>query len=116
MNWTKDIRQGNVIVFPGGPVNHENAEDFESRIIPSVEEASRSGGSLIIDFRHVDYMTSVGLRALMMAVNKADATAVKILVTGMNDTMREIFHISGFEKLFVVHDSLESALAATSAT
>jgi len=51
-----------------------------------------------------------------MAVNKADATAVKILVTGMNDTMREIFHISGFEKLFVVHDSLESALAATSAT
>ena len=116
MDWTKDIRQGNVIVFPGAPVDHENAEDFESRLIPSVDEASRSGGSLIIDFRSVDYMTSVGLRALMMATKKAEATSVIILVTGMNETLREIFHISGFEKLFVIHESLESALADTSAT
>jgi anti-anti-sigma regulatory factor len=34
----------------------------------------------------------------------------------MNETMREIFHISGFEKLFVIHESLESALDATAAT
>jgi len=34
----------------------------------------------------------------------------------MNETMREIFHISGFEKLFVIHESLELALASTSAT
>ncbi len=115
MNWTKDLRQGNVIVTPGEPVDHENAEDFESRLVPSVEEASRSGGSLIIDFRNVDYMTSVGLRALMVAAREAKPAAVKILVTGMNETMQEIFHISGFEKLFVIHESLESALAATSA-
>ena len=116
MDWTKDLRQGNVIVFPDGPVDHENAEDFESHLIPSVEEASRSGGNLIIDFRNVGYMTSVGLRVLMMAVKVAEPASVKILVTGMNETMREIFHISGFEKLFVIHESLELALAATSAT
>jgi anti-anti-sigma factor len=116
MNWTKDLRQGNVIVSPGEAVDHENADVFESLLIPSVEEASRSGGNLIIDFRNVDYMTSVGLRALMMAAKESESTAVKILVAGMNETMREIFHISGFEKLFVIHESLESALAATSAT
>jgi len=116
MNWTKDLRQGNVIVSPGEPVDHENADDFESLLIPSVEEASRSGGNLIIDFRNVDYMTSVGLRALMMAAKESESTAVKILVAGMNETMREIFHISGFEKLFVIHESLESALAATLTT
>ena len=116
MNWTTELRQGKLIVFPGEPVDHENAEDFESRLIPSGEEASMSGGSLIIDFGNVDYMTSTGLRALMMAAKEAELTSVKILVTGMNETMREIFHISGFEKLFVIHESLESALAATSAT
>jgi len=116
MNWTKDLRQGNVTVFPDGPGDHDNAEDFESRLIPSIEEASRSGGKLIIDFRNVDYMTSIGLRALMMALKVAEPASVKILVTGMNETMREIFHISGFEKLFVIHESLESALASTSAT
>ena len=116
MNWTKDLRQGCVIVSPGEPVDHENADDFESRLIPSVEEASRSGGSLIIDFGGVDYMTSVGLRALMMAVKEAESASVKILVTGLNETMQEIFHISGFEKLFDVHESLESALAAASAS
>jgi len=115
MNWTREIRQGNVIVSPGEPVDHENVDDFESRLIPSVEEASRSGGNLIIDFRNVDYMTSVGLRVLMMAAKEAESIAVKVLVTGMNKTMREIFHISGFENVFVIHESLDSALAATSA-
>ena len=115
MNWTREIRQGNVIVSPGEPVDHENVEDFESRLIPSVEEASRSGGNLIIDFRNVDYMTSVGLRVLMMAAKEAESIDVKVLVTGMNKTMREIFHISGFENVFVIHESLDSALAATSA-
>ena len=114
MNWTQELRQGNVIVSPGEPVDQENAEDCESRLIFSVEEASNSGGSLIIDFCNVGYMSSVGLRALMMAVKAAEQVSVKILVTGMNETMQEIFHISGFEKLFVVHESLESALAATS--
>jgi anti-anti-sigma factor len=116
MNWTKELRQGNVIVSPGGPVDQENAEDCESRLVSSVKEASRSGGSLIIDFRNVDYMSSVGLRALMMAAKEAEPASVKVLVTGMNETMQEIFRISGFEKLFVVHESLESALAAASAT
>jgi anti-anti-sigma factor len=115
MNWSKDLRQGNVIVTPGEPVDHENADDFESRLIPSVEEASQSGGSLVIDFSNVDYMTSVGLRALMMAVKEAESASVKILVTGLNETLQEIFHISGFEKLFVIHGTLESALAAASA-
>ena len=115
MNWTSKLRQGNVIVSPGEPVDHENVDDFESRLIPSVEEASRSGGNLIIDFRNVDYMTSVGLRVLMMAAKEAESTAVKVLVTGMNKTMQEIFHISGFENVFVIHESLDSALAATSA-
>jgi len=116
MNWTRELRQGNVIVSPGEPVDLENVEDFESRLIPSVEEASRSGGNLIIDFRNVDYMTSVGLRVLIMAAKEAELTAVKVLVTGMNKTMREIFHISGFENVFVIHENLESALANTSAT
>jgi anti-anti-sigma regulatory factor len=52
----------------------------------------------------------------MMAVKEAESTSVKILVTGLNETMQEIFHISGFEKLFAIHESLESALADTSAT
>ena len=116
MNWTRELRQGNVIVSPGEPVDHENVEDFESRLIPSVEEASRSGGNLIIDFRNVDYMTSVGLRVLVMAAKEAESTAVKVLVTGMNKTMREIFQISGFENVFAIHENLESALADTSAT
>jgi len=115
MNWTRELRQGNVIVSPGEPVDHENVEDFESRLIPSVEEASRSGGNLIIDFRNVDYMTSVGLRVLIVAAKEAESIAVKILLTGMNKTMQEIFHICGFENVFVIHESLDSALAATSA-
>jgi len=116
MNWKQELIQGNVIVFPGETVDHENAEEFETRLLPAVDEAASTSGILIIDFRNVDYMTSIGLRVLMTAAKTAGPVSVNILVTEMNETMQEIFKISGFEKLFAIHENLESALAATSAT
>jgi anti-anti-sigma factor len=116
MNWKQERIQGNVVAFPGETVDHENAGEFESRLLPMVDQAATTSGALIIDFRDVDYMTSVGLRVLMIAAKTAGPVSVNILVTGMNETMREIFKISGFEKLFAIYESLESALAATSAT
>jgi anti-anti-sigma factor len=110
MDWHSERRQNDLIVVPGSPINHINADKFEARLLSSVAEAAADGLRLIIDFRSVPYMSSVGLRVLMRAVNEARNRSVAMLIANLGDTMREIFEISRFDKLLPVYDSLEAAL------
>ena len=70
---------------------------------------------LVIDFKNVDYMSSLGLRALTRAVKEAQKSSVKIVVANLNETMREIFQISRFDKLFPLFDSVEAAISGPEA-
>jgi anti-anti-sigma factor len=71
MDWHSEQRQNDLIAAPGSPINHINADKFEARLMASVGEASAKGLRLIIDFRSVAYMSSVGLRVLMRVLNEA---------------------------------------------
>jgi anti-sigma B factor antagonist len=110
MDWHSEPRGNDLIVVPGNPINHINADNFEARLLSSVAEASADGLRLIIDFRSVAYMSSVGLRVLMRALNEARKNSVEMLIANLGDTMREIFEISRFDKLLPVYDSLEAAI------
>ena len=112
MDWHSERRGSSIVVVPTGPIDHETADDFQSRLIPSVAEAADAGGRLIIDFKAVDYMSSVGLRVLMRSANQARDTSVVIVIANLNEAMREIFQISRFDKLFPVCDSVEGALSS----
>ena len=110
MDWHSEQRQNDLIAAPGSPINHINADKFEARLMASVGEASAKGLRLIIDFRSVAYMSSVGLRVLMRVLNEARKSSVEMLIANLGDTMREIFEISRFDKLLPVYDSLDAAI------
>lgn len=111
MDWNSEQHKGALVVIPGGAINHENADDLHEHLIPAVRQAADQGDRLIIDFAAVDYMSSVGLRAIMRAAKEAQSLTVSIAVANLNETMADIFKISRFDKLFPVHDSVEAALA-----
>jgi anti-anti-sigma factor len=90
MDWHSEQRQNDLIAAPGSPINHINADKFEARLMASVGEASAKGLRLIIDFRSVAYMSSVGLRVLMRVLNEARKSSVEMLIANLGDTMREI--------------------------
>jgi len=95
-------------VAPRGPITYQDANDFEANLIPSVAEAADAGGRLIIDFQDVDYMTSVGLRIVMLAVREARDVSVEIVIANLNEKMQETFRITRFDNLFQVCDSVEA--------
>lgn len=55
-------------------------------------------------------MSSVGLRALMVAAKQARAQGGTIVVSGLGETLREIFQISRFDRVFTVYDGVREAL------
>ena len=109
MEWHLENRAGVTLVKPGGAINHSNAADFRAHLEEAVTRAAEDEARLVIDFSAVDYMSSVGLRALMRAGNVARAQKVEIALADLDDTMMEIFQISRFDKIFPIFASVAEA-------
>ena len=58
---------------------------------------------LTLDFAELEYISSMGLRVLLQAKKTFKAENRQLIITNMNDAVREVFEITGFLKL-MVHD------------
>ena len=69
---------------------------------------------ILIDFTDIDFVTSAGLRALLMLLKKAKATGGVFALCGVNDQVREVLDISGFTAMFSIHPTRAEGLAVLS--
>ena len=107
--------EGVVIVAPRGRIDHETADAFAAALKPHLERCKEGGAALVIDMSGVDYVSSVGLRALMLAAKQAEAQAGRIALAALTLAVGEVFEISRFDMVFKVHASVAEALAAAGA-
>ncbi|MGI6711839.1 MAG: STAS domain-containing protein [Bacillota bacterium] len=52
--------------------------------------------NLIFDFNTMEYISSAGLRVLLTAQKKVNALGTEMKIIGANETVKEIFDITGF--------------------
>jgi anti-anti-sigma factor len=71
-----------------------------------------AGRPLIIDMSGVNYISSAGLRALMLGAKEARARDGKLAVAALQPVVLEIFQISRFDKLLACHSSVAAAITA----
>ena len=98
-----------VIISPAGRIDHNSAEDFTNAIVSHVDNCAESNLKAIIDMSGITYMSSVGLRALMIAAKRSKELDVKIVVADMQSDMKEIFEISRFHLIFDTYASVSDA-------
>jgi anti-sigma B factor antagonist/stage II sporulation protein AA (anti-sigma F factor antagonist) len=70
--------------------------------------------ALVLDFTTVEYISSVGLRVLMMASKQLRGREGRIAVAALQPVVREIFEIARFQHVVEVFPSVRDALAALS--
>jgi anti-anti-sigma factor len=68
----------------------------------------------VLDLSKVDYISSAGLRVLMLARKQAKAQGGTLVVAGLTPVVKEIFEISRFTVVFEVFASVRDALARIS--
>jgi anti-anti-sigma factor len=101
-----------VVVAPAGRLDHTVAEAFERSLLPLLDPAAGAGAGLVLDFARVDYISSVGLRVLMIAGKAARARSARIAVAGLRPVVQEIFAISRFNGVVEIFPTVAAALAA----
>jgi anti-anti-sigma factor len=100
-----------VIATPEGRIDHQSAARFEAALTPLVAEAGARHAPLVLDFSGVDYISSVGLRVLMVAAKQMREHKAPFLVTALQGVVAEIFAISRFDRVLTVVPTLDAALA-----
>ena len=104
-----------IVAIPVGRVDHHSAGDLETALAPLVKEASDRKGTLVLDFARVDYISSVGLRVLMIVAKQLRAADAKVAVANLQDVVAEIFAISRFDRVLAVFPTVRDAVLQLSA-
>jgi anti-anti-sigma factor len=105
---------GNIAVaVPAGRLDHSSAADFEQGLLPLVENPQVAG--LIVDFTSVEYISSMGLRVLMLAAKGMRGRKARVAAVALQPIVAEIFAISRFDSVFEMFPSVREAMAAMSA-
>lgn len=98
-----------IVVKPKQRVDSMTAKVFEEHLMKAV---NGGGGSLVVDFAELDYISSAGLRVVLMAAKSCKAKTRKFILCGMKPNILDVFKVSGFLKILTVVETRETALAA----
>jgi anti-anti-sigma factor len=78
----------------------------------SLDAVLTSAKKVVLDFSQLDYISSAGLRVLLGAAKKLRSSGGKLGMFGLNQSVKEVFDISGFSSILPISQSEEEALAA----
>ena len=67
---------------------------------------------VLLDFSALDYISSAGLRVLLGAAKQLKSKGGALRMFGLNQSVREVFDISGFSTILAVSPSEADAIGA----
>jgi anti-anti-sigma factor len=102
------VNEAAVVAITEPRIDYDSAARFQQQLLDALGDGS---GVLIIDFSRVETISSVGLRALVLAAKRSKNANGTVVVSGLQPLVREVFEISRFDALFPLYDSVDAARA-----
>lgn len=91
-----------------GRIDSSTSGKFEKELGPVLEAPSRP---LLIDLAGLSYMSSAGLRVLLMAAKRCKAGGHRLMLCSLGSNIREVFDVSGFSAIFEIAEKRAEAKA-----
>ena len=95
------------IVSVKGRMDAVSAPDFEEKM---GDWADQGETSFIINLGEVDYMSSAGLRSILIVAKNLKQQGGKLIFVNLREEVKKIFRISGFSSMIPTYESVEAAL------
>lgn len=101
-------KRGTVHLFTlRGRLDAATAILLEQKLMAAIQKGSLQ---LLLNCAVLDYVSSAGLRVLLMAAKKLKPIHGGIALSSLQPHIREVFDIAGFSTIFPIHESDEAAL------
>jgi anti-sigma B factor antagonist len=96
MEITKTLSEGKIVLSIKGQLSAATAQDFNA----AVEEALGESRVIVLDFKDVDYLASMGLRVLVSAQKKSSASGGSLSLRNVRGEVMEVFEVTGLDAIF----------------
>jgi stage II sporulation protein AA (anti-sigma F factor antagonist) len=104
--------KGKVLVLkPEGRLDSNTINAAEADMFSFLEKGETR---IVLDFSNLDYISSSGLRLVLMMGKRLNLKGGKLALCGLKPQIREVFEISGFISIVTVVDSRAEAEASVS--
>ena len=111
MNIQSERRGKVMVVLASGRIDFAGAEAFRTAITPHLDECVNLGGALLLDLGGVDYISSAGLRELLIAAKRVGGSKGRMMVCQLQPMVKEVVRISRFDLVLSITEGPDEALA-----
>ncbi|MCY2930991.1 MAG: STAS domain-containing protein [Planctomycetota bacterium] len=108
MKIDEERQNGVVILRPQGPIAGADVEQFRVHLARAMGDDDRR---IVVDLGRVQFVDSQALEALLDVNDKAIRAGASLSVCRADETLREVFALTGLDGAFRQYESLEAALA-----
>ena len=107
MNITTEKIDGITVVRLAGDLDTNTSTGAQD----TIEEIIDGGvTNMLVNLKEVGFVSSAGLRILLAAAKKINRLDGKLRISDLNETVQEVFEISGFITILKVFPTEEAAL------
>jgi anti-anti-sigma factor len=99
--------EGHTVIDLGGQIDSTASKEFEEFLVGVIDKGTHT---MIVDFKNVKFISSAGLRVLLLAGKKVKPYGGKVILCNLSKDVREVFDISGFSTIFSIYSDLTEAL------
>lgn len=92
-----NIEAGKVAGTLAGRLDTAASEQFGKDIQPLIDNADKE---ITLDFSRLDFISSSGLRHLLTLRKASMAKGGKVIISGVNADIKQVFNVTGFNTLF----------------
>jgi anti-sigma B factor antagonist len=102
--------QSGINIFKlNGRLDSNTSQGFEKKIFQAIDDGSKN---MIIDFKDLEYISSAGLRVILKATKALNREEGKMMLCDMQDYVKEVFEIAGFDSFLPIVGTMNDALQA----
>ena len=88
-------QDSSLTVTISGNIDTVTAPELDSKLQENISDVK----DLVLDFAAVDYISSAGLRVILMANQQLEDVDGNLTIKNVNEDVRDVFEMTGFDSL-----------------
>ncbi len=93
------------ILSVSGEVDASSSIHLDSALAEAIEKKK----DIIVDLEHLNYISSAGLGVFMSYLKELETHNLKLILSGLNQKVFNVFEILGLDQLLTIKEDLEQA-------
>ena len=96
-----------LVVEVSGRMDALTAPEFEKKMQQLMDQGQER---FVVDMRQVDYVSSAGLRSVLVISKALKSGQGRLLLAGLTEAVQEVFEMTGFARILEIHPDVAAAM------